>query len=122
MTWHVAGPRVDNLVFIQFQNLDVLIGYFCSSQLERTVFIFPQYKFSIQQSIELCDVITVDSFQFLYCAFLCLLNYMPVIEKFFTFIYYDSLSEDCTDAKAQQMILVIVCCRLFTSNCFHIGR
>jgi len=47
---------------------------------------------------------------------------MPVIKKFYIFIYCDSLSEDCTDATAQQMILVIVCCRLFTSNCFHIER
>lgn len=29
------GPGVDNLVFILFQNLDVLIGYFCSSQSTR---------------------------------------------------------------------------------------
>ena len=28
----MAGPGVDNLVFIQFHNLDVLVGYFCSSQ------------------------------------------------------------------------------------------
>lgn len=84
--------------------------------------LFLQYKFSTQWLIELCDMITVRSFQFLSCAFLCLLNYMPVIEKIYVFIYYDSLSEDCTDATAQQMILVIVFCRLFTSICFHIER
>jgi hypothetical protein len=83
LTWHVAGPGVDNLVFIDFQNFEVLIGYFCSSHLERAVFVlFLQYKFSIQWLVELCDMITVGSFQFLSCAFLCLFNYMPVIEKF----------------------------------------
>lgn len=123
MTWHVAGPGVDNLVFVEFQNRDVLIGYVCSSQLGRAVFIlFLQYKFSMQWLIELCDVITIGSFQFLSCVFLCLLNYMPVSEKFYIFIYYNSLSEDCADATAQQMILVIVCCRLLTSSCFHIER
>ena len=50
----MAGPGVDNLVLIQFHDLDVLVGYFCSSQSERTVFIFLQYKFSIQWLIELC--------------------------------------------------------------------
>jgi hypothetical protein len=54
LSWHVAGPGVDNLVLIQFHDLDVLVGYFCSSQSERTVFIFLQYKFSIQWLIELC--------------------------------------------------------------------
>lgn len=68
----MVGSGVDNLVFIEFQNLDVLIGYFCSSQSERTVFIlFLQYKFSMQWLVELCDVITIGNFHFLSCAFLC---------------------------------------------------
>lgn len=117
----MAGPGVDNLVFIHFHNLDVLVGYVCSSQSESTAFVFPQYKFSIQWLIELCRD-NSWSFQFLSCEFLFVLNYMPIIEKFYIFIYYDSLSEDCAHATAQQTILVIVCCRLFTSNCFHIER
>lgn len=36
----MAGPGVDNVVFIEFQNLDVLIGYFCSSQKGQCLYYF----------------------------------------------------------------------------------